>query len=92
MIVENFTVKGTNRYNELQDFMKTHLPDSSFRFSPVYNENTDCYQVSIRFRFTHALLLEELHAKWNLEDSKHRNNNRNSLFQNFLSQFISPTS
>ena len=87
MIVEDFTVRGKSRYNELQEFMVNHLTEASFRVEPSYRSSTDCYHVSLRYHLMDAIQLEKLHEKWRLEDESKAKNKRTSSFQRILSLF-----
>ena len=80
MITEDFTIKGLDRFNEFKDFMKTQFQAASFRFTPVFNSNTNSCEVSIRYPLDQASLLDQLHAKWKLEDGENAKQNQHSTY------------
>lgn len=70
MIVKDFTVRGRQRFDELQDFINTQKLNASFLCPPIYDPDTDIYKVSLKYNSDLALKIDELYNKWQLEDKK----------------------
>ena len=87
MIVEDFTVRGTERFKVLQGFLKSHASEASFRHSPIHHTHTDCYDVSIRYSLAAALELDKLHTTWKKQDNQVVKMNTNKKNYSFFSLF-----
>ncbi len=87
MMLEDFTVQGTQRFKELQDFLKMYLPDAYFCCPPVYYPETDAYAVLIRYSLCDANKLNELHSKWRTEDEQQAREYSNLKYFRYISRF-----
>jgi len=94
MIVEEFSVKGEERLEELRVFLLSNMPSASFRHSPVCNNGLNDYEVSLRYSIEDALKLEDLRIKWEKQDQSEviKIMPTKSLFHQFFAIFKTSSS